>query len=241
MGKSRFLFKAILVLLYLLFAANTTAETFDGKRQGFIIGAGIGFGITRYSSSNEISSGRGNPSTVIYDLRIGYAPSDKLQLYYVWRQCVYIPKIIERWGNLLDDIGQGTDKAAIHLIIAPIALPLIAIWSEQHIMPFGFGLRQYFKPEAPSLFADLGAGVSGCSFPYKDEIVPKPPRNMDVVLTIVGGLGWEVKSHLSLEIHCMWGHVTHAGSHYNKENRLQHTRDKYDVLSIAFTIAVCGY
>jgi hypothetical protein len=230
-------------MLSLSIAVEAAAGVFDGNRKGFIFAGGIGFGVTRYASSNEIVSGHGYPSTVVFNWRVGYAPSDELQIYYAMRQSVFIPRIVNNYGDYFDEIGKKSLKGTLYLLVAPFVVPLIPFFSEQHLMPAGLGVRRYFGSQAPSLYADLGVGAMASSFPYEDEEFPlvKPPHEMDVAFGVFGGFGWEWKRHVSLEAQLMWTHATRSNNHLYENYPLPLTHDKYDALSLMLTISLCGY
>ena len=72
------------VVILLLFGLTNEALSFDDKRQGFILGIGLGPGVTTYTpifsgSTTEDSESRFALTT---DFKIGHAPSDYLQIYW---------------------------------------------------------------------------------------------------------------------------------------------------------------
>jgi hypothetical protein len=81
---NRHFFIGLVGLLVLLAPAETLA--FDGKRKGFILGGGIGVGVTSYGYESHYyreysSSMSASEIAFATDLRIGYAPSDLVQVY----------------------------------------------------------------------------------------------------------------------------------------------------------------
>ncbi len=65
------------VLLSLLAAARLVA--FDGQRKGFILGVGFGAGSLSYHDPSWSHS----QATFEFNLKIGYAPSNNLEVYYL--------------------------------------------------------------------------------------------------------------------------------------------------------------
>jgi hypothetical protein len=81
---------AILVLSF--FEMNSVACAWDGKRKGFILGGALGFGFSPYTQSLDYNYGYGysyswskseTPSAVMTDFKIGYAPTDLVEVYYM--------------------------------------------------------------------------------------------------------------------------------------------------------------
>ena len=71
---------AFIFLFTVLFSLNT-AYALDSKRKGFIIGGGIGIGLfVNNYSLNTISNTNIEPA-FIGGFRIGYAPSNSLEIY----------------------------------------------------------------------------------------------------------------------------------------------------------------
>ena len=241
--KENFPLKVMVFLIAFLFVADAAAEIFDGDRKGLIMGAAIGFGVARYASSNDLVSGHENPLAIAYNLRIGYAPSDRFQLYYTIRQTVFIPEIINNYENFFNEIGKGSSKSELYLVLSPFVIGLIPFFSAQTLMPMAFGIRQYFEPRAPSFFVDLGAGVTASSFPYKKAKYPfyRPPGNMDVTLGLFGGGGYEWRRNLNLEATISWAHANKTSVYYIENHPLPPTREKYDLFSIALSISICQY
>lgn len=86
----KLIFVAILVLSF--FEVNPEACAWDGKRKGFILGGALGFGFSPYTRSLDYNYGYGytyswskseTPSAVMTDFKIGYAPTDLVEVYYM--------------------------------------------------------------------------------------------------------------------------------------------------------------
>jgi hypothetical protein len=86
----KLLVAAILVLSF--FEVNSEAYAWDGKRKGFILGGALGYGVSPYTRKLDYNYGYGysyswskseNPSAVMTDFKIGYAPTDLVEVYYM--------------------------------------------------------------------------------------------------------------------------------------------------------------
>jgi len=68
-------------LFLLILSAN--AQAFDGQRKGFILGGGLGLGMTSYTLEfGTLTSDRFNKISFMTDFKIGYAPTDQVEIYY---------------------------------------------------------------------------------------------------------------------------------------------------------------
>jgi hypothetical protein len=113
----------------------SNAQAFDGNRRGFFLGGGLGPGLTNFSqtvgySIFSVTSDRVNKASFLTDFKIGYAPSDKYQIYYF--------NYVSWFGldNVFGDnvmIGNGVG---------------------------GLGLTFYTQPQAPSTYFNFGIGLS---------------------------------------------------------------------------------
>ena len=73
----------VCVLLFILFSG--TAKAWDGNRQGFIFGGGLGGG----GAGMITSQGSGTYLGVVTSLKLGYAPSDHVMIHY-WGQQIWL-------------------------------------------------------------------------------------------------------------------------------------------------------
>lgn len=70
-----------LVCISLLAFANLYA--FDGERKGFILGGGVGAGYLFHTTSFNSFSATDGRTVLITNFKIGYAPSNTLEIYYI--------------------------------------------------------------------------------------------------------------------------------------------------------------
>jgi hypothetical protein len=173
----------LIVMAVLLFTSN--ANAFDGKRKGFVLGGGLGPGLTLQKETIEYSgwfegessesSGWESKFGLVTNFKIGYAPSDLVEIYFTVKDSWY-GSTIYWWG----------------------------VESEDVIMASGFwgpGVTYYFKPEAPSYFITGGLGVSTLSLPFESDAEIKFGGGL------FAGAGYEFKRHFNVELDLIFGEV----------------------------------
>jgi len=84
------LHKLLLVALIVcaLIGVATDALAWDGQRQGFVLGFGLGPGLSTFTQTIEYmgmseTSDRENKLALNTDFKIGYAPNNLLQIYWM--------------------------------------------------------------------------------------------------------------------------------------------------------------
>jgi len=70
---------ALVLAGILLFASAVQVRAFDGQRKGFILGGGLGLGMSTYSAEG---SPRFTEFALMTDFKIGYAPSEQVEVFY---------------------------------------------------------------------------------------------------------------------------------------------------------------
>jgi len=143
----------LIVITTLLLISN--ADAFNGKRKGFIIGGGLGPSFSTFKETITIhdffgsgteteESQRENKFGLRTNFKIGYAPSDLLEIYFTVKDSWFSSEVYF--------LGEST--------------------AEDVIMASGFwgpGVTYYFKPEAPSYFITGGIGLSTLSLPFESH------------------------------------------------------------------------
>ncbi len=88
------MFRFILMLAFVLgflFSSPNDCFAFDGQRRGFILGIGLGGGYSTFTQTNSrtfntgtqsFTSARENKIAIISDFKIGYAPSNLVEIYW---------------------------------------------------------------------------------------------------------------------------------------------------------------
>jgi len=176
---------------FILFFLAANVHAFDGQRQGFILGFGLGPGFTSYTEEftlefmglkSSVERDRQNKLGVMSDFKIGYAPNNSLEIYYTnkvsWFGHKYSQRV-EVWDSVYAEyIEKWT-----------IATGLTAA-----------GVTYYFYPTAPSWFLSGGLGVSAWLVPF-EENGPDPRIGLGL---FVGG-GYEFTRHVNVEVNLCWG------------------------------------
>ena len=73
----------ILLTMCMLVLAYSNLYSFDGERNGFILGGGIGAGYLSNSFTYESYSKTDSRGAFVTNFKIGYAPSNTLEVYYI--------------------------------------------------------------------------------------------------------------------------------------------------------------
>ncbi|UCB53256.1 MAG: hypothetical protein JSV10_04025 [Candidatus Zixiibacteriota bacterium] len=159
----------------ILLSLASSAHAWDGQRQGFLLGFGIGPGFTSYTQTVAASdpswggtvsfeSDRENKAGVMTDFKIGYAPENSWAIYYTSKVSWFVMK------NALGDnvtIANGLGAVAA------------CYW---------------FQPQYPSPFVAGGVGFSTWSVPFED-----PAPDSWIGPGFFAGGGYEFSRNISVE------------------------------------------
>ncbi len=131
--------KSLLVLVLSLFVVST-AFGFDGVRKGFVLGGGVGMGLSSYTISiGSFDSDRENRFSFMTDFKIGYAPTNQVEVVYsskgVW---------FKGDGNVLNTL------TFLHSLSTA-------------------SVNYYLKPEGPTFFLSGGLGLASLSDPFENN------------------------------------------------------------------------
>jgi len=171
---------------------------FNGQRQGFTVGAGVGVG------PSYIHSEAGERSDDVFrigpglDFRFGLAPTNNLQFFTGAKMCMcYWDKIGETYGDYFDAM-RGDDLKAVGAIIAfPFAIGIIPMMGSHTV--FGLvGATYYLNEAAPSYFFEgtVGVGIVPDEF-GKDT---RGGTGFSV------GAGYEFVPHFNIRGDILYGH-----------------------------------
>jgi hypothetical protein len=141
------MFRKELVILFCLITMagiTTHVDAFDGQRKGFILGGGLGLGSTDFEQSIDVgpfSSVSGGESTFSFqtNFKIGYAPSEQMEIYYFSHQAFFGMENILR-NNVTIASGVG-----------------------------GAGVTYFFKTQVPSFFIAGGIGMAMWALPFESN------------------------------------------------------------------------
>ncbi len=74
---------AIVFAVIFLLVSAVQVWAFDGQRKGFILGGGLGLGMTSFTEElGPFSTDRENQFSFMTDFKIGYAPTEQVEIYY---------------------------------------------------------------------------------------------------------------------------------------------------------------
>ena len=167
--------KIALMMLSLVPCASTSAQAFDGKRKGFVLGGGLGLGLDSYTQSVEgpmfgpkRTSDRETRFAIATDFKIGGGINEQWMLYYhSWSAWFSFENALNSTVTILNQIG-------------------------------GLGARYY--PDAQSAFFVAGSmGLSYWTTPFEDN------SDGWLGFGILGGVGYEFVPHWSVEASIGWG------------------------------------
>lgn len=73
----------MLIVIVISSLAISNLYSFDGERNGFILGGGIGGSFLSNTASNNYISNTTSEGVFVTNFKIGYAPSNTLEIYYL--------------------------------------------------------------------------------------------------------------------------------------------------------------
>jgi hypothetical protein len=132
------------VAVVVLLCVTTVAGAFDGERQGFILGIGVGAGLTTYTQTvsyggNSFTSDRENEFPLMTDFKIGYAPNDLVEIYWMSKVSWFsMENVLAEDVTITNGLG-------------------------------GLGITYFFRPTAPSPFLTGGIGFSSWTAPFEED------------------------------------------------------------------------
>ena len=135
--------KFLLVLVLFLFVTSTVWG-FNGMRKGFILGGGLGLGMTSYQE--ELSGykfDRVNRFAIMTDFKIGYAPNQQWEIYYSDKSSWFDA------GSVIALHGVGT--AAVNYYVKPLA--------PTFYLSGGLGFATISTPFEDNSDTDIGLGM----------------------------------------------------------------------------------
>jgi hypothetical protein len=168
----------VLVSFILLFL-TANGHAWNGQRKGFLLGFGIGPGLTSFTQKVavgwiSVESSREDKTAVMTDFKIGFAPENTWAIYYTSKVS---------WFGMTNALGNNVT----------IANGLGALAGSY-----------WFKPQAPSPFIAGGLGYSTWALPFEDN----PPDTWMGFGLFAGG-GYEFSRHVSIEGYLSWGKPKH--------------------------------
>lgn len=205
-------YAVILIVIAMLFLTST-ANAFDGKRKGFLLGLGMGAGFNSFTEESvdynsyygrfqKTKSPRENKGSFITDFKIGYSPTDFWEIYYTTKlSWLHYTTLYEGEKGVVSGLGA-------------------------------LGITYYFEPQAPSFFVTGGMGVSMWGRFAVNLFGGSGRKFADIGFGLFAGAGYEFKKHLNVGLNLVWGKPgdTEAGIPFN-----------VDILSVQLTLNALGY
>lgn len=138
--------KKVLVVLVacIVLSTATNVSAWDGQRKGFILGGGLGLGLTSLTTESYAYgsiSDRENKFGFQTDFKIGGAPTNLILIYYTNKVSWYKE----------EEVYDGKDVTFTSGLSA-------------------VGVSYYLLPEAPSAFFSGGIGISSWDAPFEEEL-----------------------------------------------------------------------
>jgi hypothetical protein len=203
---------------FILLWVATSAHAFNGERKGFILGFGLGPGFTSYTEKiteeyggvkQSIERDRKSKLGLVTDFKIGYAPSNFLEIYWFSKVSWFGHKFVQSY-----DFYDYYYEYVYHY-------EYVEDWMVANGVA-GIGGTYYFRPTAPSWFLSGGLGYSAWSVPFEDNSLNDYFYEEDNFLQdsrlglglFVGG-GYEFARHLNVQMDLCWGKPK------NSEGRLE--------------------
>jgi len=100
---------SLIAFIVISILCSTSSYAFDDERKGFIIGGGLGIGYLSNTTSLGSLSETGSRIVFPINLKIGYAPSNTLEIFYVVK--------MEWWGWSGETYLLGLGAAALTLYL----------------------------------------------------------------------------------------------------------------------------
>lgn len=140
--------KKIILVLVLSILVSSVASGFDGNRKGFILGGGLGMGMTSYKVKSVGPGISGetnwiNEFAIMTDFKIGYAPNEQWEIYYSDKSSWFDN------GGKIALHGLGT--ATVNYYLTPLP--------QTFYLSSGLGLAIISTPFENNTDTDIGLGV----------------------------------------------------------------------------------
>lgn len=159
----------ITLILGFIGVTATNSYALDGKRKGFIIGAGAGTGLTSFKEKISVfESDRESKMALMTDFKLGYAPSNQFAIF--WTSKV-------SWLRLKTE-GNTFAPSNSFTIVNGMG---------------GLGLAYYFQSEGPSPYLTAGFGFSSWGTPFEEGTDTFYGSGFAL------GAGYEFSRHWSIE------------------------------------------
>lgn len=191
-------YRLLVLVIVILLLVTASSQAFDGQRKGFVMGSGLGFGITRISSETlglSQSTSRVAPG---FGGHIGYAPDNRTVILILPPRSVltYMDLIADKYDSYFEAMDEGGLKGVAAVIVAPVVLPFLWLGGAHTTLGM-IGVRYYFKDQAPSYFVEGVVGPAIIPNEFQEE------TDGGFGFSLSGG--YEFKPHYSVRCDLMIG------------------------------------
>ena len=136
--------KRFLLVLVLSLFVTSTVWGFNGVRKGFILGGGIGLGMTSFKEElGSLSTDWSSNFAFMTDFKIGYAPTNQVEVVYSSKG--------SWWGESGVTFLHGYHTAAVNYFIAP--------QTPSFYVTGGLGFSTLSAPFEANTSTDVGFGI----------------------------------------------------------------------------------
>jgi hypothetical protein len=197
--------RAILFGFLCLSVLVPTASTwaFDGQRKGFVLGFDVGPGVAHIRSHADSRMDQLTHGALSLNTTIGYAPSNKLQLFFYHRMTIFkLGELGQAYDDWFEEISNETFKGIGYLLVTPFVVPFLPVKASHSAG--GLGFSGFVDETAPSFFFSGGIGWSIIADPYLKDLLSTPNDTMGGI-GVVAGVGYEFRPHVSAEMQFIYG------------------------------------
>ncbi len=160
----------IILLVLIILTASSSANAWDGERQGFLLGIGFGAGFDSYTGIQYDPVGSRSEDNTTFAFaaspRIGYAINNRVAFYYSRHPLVFS---VENEAKKDLTITSCTEALQVHY---------------------------YLAEASPSLYFGVGAGVGY----FFDEATNNYSKDSLKGIGVIGTVGFEPIKHVSTEL-----------------------------------------
>jgi hypothetical protein len=219
---------SLFLVVHTVCADGPALRVFDGHRRGFVFSMGVGTGLTTVAAANCCLTGSLTKATVVLSQRLGYAPTERLEIYEFYRACVYADELWRTWHGIAS--ASGMVAGVSHAVVFP-AVPIIAILSEQHFVT-GLGVSYHLKPSPPGWCAKLGVGPALLSDPWQIGDPPVFPAGLHTGIGLLAGIAYEFSAGGEVNLEFLYSRASWESGGFPKQ---------WSVASVALTLAYALY
>jgi hypothetical protein len=203
--------KSLGILAAVLLLAPATADAFDGNREGFLLGFGVGVGAASLTQDLKLdgppdrTSSRKTSFAISTNLKVGWGLTDRLLVYYLAEVAWFQNDDVFIYDNPLTDFKE------IFWVFEGFDAPSKQIWIATGLL--GLGATYYLGDDSP-FYVMAAGGLSTWTAPFEDDDWLAPFNDSAQTwfgYSALAGFGWEFMKHWTVEGTAMWGNPAETG------------------------------